>query len=156
MVFPVIRVFPVNLGTDILLPLLCSMSLTSPNFDVMSYLYFPNFGQGSFHKIAGKPLHFMSMIFVLVISLTLIILILSIQSLSPSPTALKPCSACRLINPPVLWKIVLIKMKCCIIQHFISLCTVCLVQSIKLLNQKIFFLFLEQNICYGCSKEPSL
>ena len=37
----------------ILLPLLCSTSLFSPNFDVKSII-FPNFGQGPFPKIAGK------------------------------------------------------------------------------------------------------
>ena len=37
----------------ILLPLLCSMSLISPNFDV-KLIIFPNFGQRPFPKIAGK------------------------------------------------------------------------------------------------------
>ena len=36
-----------------MLPLLCSMPLISPNFDVES-INFPNFGQGPFPKIAGK------------------------------------------------------------------------------------------------------
>ena len=35
-----------------LLPLLCSMSLNSPNFNVKSII--SNFGQGPFPKIAGK------------------------------------------------------------------------------------------------------
>ena len=38
----------------ILLPLLCSMSLISPNFDVKLKLKFPNLDQGPFPKIAGK------------------------------------------------------------------------------------------------------
>ena len=37
----------------ILLPLLCSMSLISPNFDVKSTI-FPNFSQEPFPKIARK------------------------------------------------------------------------------------------------------
>ena len=37
-----------------MLPLLCSMSLISLNFDVKSS--FPNFGQGLFPKIADKSL----------------------------------------------------------------------------------------------------
>ena len=36
-----------------LLPLLCSLSLISPTFDVKSII-FPNFGQGPFPKIAEK------------------------------------------------------------------------------------------------------
>ena len=37
-----------------LLPLLCSMSLFSPNFAVKSIIFFPNFGQGPYPIIAGK------------------------------------------------------------------------------------------------------
>ena len=37
-----------------MLPLVCSMSLIFPNFDVKSIIFFPNFGQGPFPKIAGK------------------------------------------------------------------------------------------------------
>ena len=37
----------------ILLPMLCSMSLISPNLNV-KLIIFPNFGQGSFPKIVGK------------------------------------------------------------------------------------------------------
>ena len=40
-------------GGYILLPLLCSMLLISPNFDV-KLIIFPNFGHGPFPKIAGK------------------------------------------------------------------------------------------------------
>ena len=36
-----------------MLPMLCSVSLISPNFDVKSII-FPNFGQGPFPEIAGK------------------------------------------------------------------------------------------------------
>ena len=42
-----------SFGGYILLPLLCSMTLISPNFAV-SRSFFPNFGQGPFPKIAGK------------------------------------------------------------------------------------------------------
>ena len=38
---------------DKFLPLLCSMPLISPNFDVMS-IFFPNSSQGAFPKTAGK------------------------------------------------------------------------------------------------------
>ena len=36
-----------------MLPLLCSMSLISPNFDV-KWIIFPTFGQEPFHKTAEK------------------------------------------------------------------------------------------------------
>ena len=54
------------------------------------------------------------------------------------------------------------QMKCSIMLHLIKVCIVCYVEKttftclqIRVCTGILFFLFLNQDICCGCSKEPS-